>query len=153
MVLSMSLLTLSIIFNCKGGIINNISQLFSLLEGWESSSNGIVPAQRLQCTSSNLEVLLILIMVLCNLSTCPGYQIKFVEENGLPTVNQLLTSLFPLISKCATMIICNLTSHKLLQDHVSRQISQIHLFDLMNGNNLEMQGICYNDSIQFGIKD
>jgi hypothetical protein len=43
--------------------------------------------------------LLILIMVLCNLSTCPGYQIKFLEDNGLPTVNQLLISLFPLISK------------------------------------------------------
>ena len=74
---------------------------------------------------------------LCNLSTCPRYQIKFVEENGLLTVNQLLTSLFPLVSKCVTMIICNLTSHKLLQDHVSRQISPIYLFDLMNCINLE----------------
>ena len=58
--------------------------------------------------------LLILIMVLCNLSTCPGYQIKFLEDNGLPTVNQLLTSLFPY----ATISLCNLASHKFLQDHV-----------------------------------
>ena len=52
---------------------------------------------------------------LCNLSTCPRYQIKFVEENALPTVNQLLTSLFPY----ATMSLCNLASHIFLQDHVS----------------------------------
>ncbi len=73
----------------------------------------------LQCTSSNLEVLLILIMVLCNLPTCLGYPIKSVDKNGLPAVNQLLTSLLPLVSKYVMMILCNLASYELLQ-HFSR---------------------------------
>jgi hypothetical protein len=99
----------------------------------------------LQCTSSNLEVLLILIMVLCNLPTCLGYQIKSVDKNGLPAVTQLLTSLLPLVSKYVMMILCNLASYELLQDHFSR----IQLDEWYQSG---MQGIGYNDSMQFGIK-
>jgi hypothetical protein len=64
--------------------------------------------------------LLISIMVLCNLPTCLGYQIKSVDKNGLPAVTQLLPILLPLVSKYVMMILCNLASYELLQDYVSR---------------------------------
>ncbi len=99
----------------------------------------------LQCTSSNLEVLLISIMVLCNLPTCLGYQIKSVDKNGLLAVNQLLTILLPLVSKYVMMILCNLVSYELLQDH----FSSIWLDEWYQSG---MQGTSYNDSMQFGIK-
>ena len=89
------------------------------------------------CSSSNQEVVLMSTMVLCNLSTCSEHQMKFVEENGLPTLNQHMSSDCPLTRKNVTMILCNLTCHDAIQDHVAQQIGFSGLFELMNDVNLD----------------
>lgn len=93
--------------------------------------DGLSPIIQL-CASTNQEVTLAAVLVLCNISTLECHQIKIVEENGLPTLKQLMSSDCSLTRKSVTMVLCNLTSDNDTQDHIARQIGVLPLFELIN---------------------
>ena len=97
------------------------------------SNGGLTPLIQL-CSSSNQGVALMAVMVLVNLSSLEGYQIKFVEQNSIPPLQQLLFSDCPLTRKNTTMVLCNLASHHSSQDYVMKQVGLFPLYELIKND-------------------